>query len=150
MGTALGTVFEENEGAAGETVILDASAPVDEQKEAAACETPIFQALLRRAALQLEGFGQADLTNMKLTQLFTRISATAWTVDTIGLVLETSLHDAAASIFETGLSGNVEEFIKTVATFEAVAATNSEIVMGKVPPSSPPSRPTLQLSVETI
>ena len=48
-----------------------------------------------------------------------------------------SPHDAAAAIFEHGLSGHVEEFIKTIAAFSAAAAaTNSVFVMGKVTPRS--------------
>ena len=123
-------------GTAGENAMLEALVPVVEQKEASACQTAIFQALLRRAELQVEG---------------PRISGTAWTVDTIGLVLQIS---PAAAIFESGLSGKVEEFIKTVAMFEAVAATNSvfvrdwkghpktsTIVLLPLPPPFSPSSP---------
>ena len=46
----------------------------------------------------------------------------------MGLVLRVCLHDAAAAIFEHGLLGPDEEFLRTVVTFEEQAAAASESV----------------------
>ena len=73
-----------------------------------------------------------DFLNLKLSEFVLMTVGKDWKVETLGRQLAVCPHDAAAAIFEHGLLVSLEEFFRTIVTFEdtawkqAAAASESE------------------------